>query len=246
MVQYWKQAEMAQARITKGVHGEPIMYIEGEKYPFPTFPRGHLLFGSLSKLKHEIKNQVFNESWRKLENGVPNERVIKEAKTVLLGEIAEIAKNARYDMLPPDKMTRSTKEIYRAWTKVAPKSTYILRDYLCYILNEDDGYRFRAQWLVNYFNPSSIASKVLGSKYLLRTFAKSLEMIEHAEVIGDMKERIRLLRRVLLMALEDRVIRELFIALVKEIDWNEVKLTKADKYYFRGKYFKVDYPIIDY
>ena len=71
-------------------------------------------------------------------------------------------------------------------------------------------------------------------------------MVEHAEVVGDMKERMRLLKRILLVALKDKRIKELFIKLVKEIDWNKVKLTEGDAYHFRGKYFKVDYDVVEY
>lgn len=246
MVCYWKTKEAVAAKVTTAEDGSLIMRMEGEKYPFPTFPRGHLLFGPMSKLKHEIKSQVFNESWAKLEEGKPKEEVVKHIKERLFGEIAQIAETLKYDMLPPESMTPSVREIHRAWTKVAPGKTYPLRDYLCHILQEDDGYRFRVQWLVNYFNPSSWFAKLLGTKFILKVFEKSLAMLEHAEVIGDMKERIRLLRRILLVALEDKTIQELFVKFAKEVDWNKVKLTKADKYFFRGKYFKVDYPSLEY
>jgi hypothetical protein len=61
-VQYWKTKESIQAKVTHAKDGSQIMWLEGEKYPFPTYPRGYMLFGSLSKLKHEIKNQVFNDN----------------------------------------------------------------------------------------------------------------------------------------------------------------------------------------
>ena len=70
--------------------------------------------------------------------------------------------------------------------------------------------------------------------------------MEHAEVVGDMKERIALLRRILTVLLKDEVIGALFDTFVKEVDWKKVKLSKIDKYYFRAKYFKVDYPVYDY
>ena len=46
--------------------------------------------------------------------------------------------------------------------------------------------------------------------------------------------------------LEDEIVGTLFDIFVKEVDWNKVKLSKADKYYFRAKYFKVDHPVYDY
>jgi len=243
MVQYWKTKDSVEAKITESEDGTMVMYMEGEKYPFPTYPRGRLLFGSLSKLKHEIKNQVFNENWWKLEAGESQENIVKNIKHKLFNEITELAELSRYDMLPYEKMTRSVKEIHRAWTKIAPTSTYNLRDYLCFILQEDDAYRFRVQWLVKYFNPNSLLWRWFDP---IKLFEKGLTMIEHAEVVGDMKERIRLLRRILLVCLGDKIIKDLFIKLIREIDWKKLKLTKADAFHFRGKYFKVDMDILEY
>jgi hypothetical protein len=49
-----------------------------------------------------------------------------------------------------------------------------------------------------------------------------------------------------MLVLEDPEVKKRFVALFKEINWKKVKLTKGDKYHFRGKYFKVDYKYIDY
>lgn len=239
MVQYWKEKESVAAKVTKSENGSIIMRLDGEKYPFPSFPRAHLLFGHLSKLKHEIKNQIFNDNWWRLEKGDDKKEVIADIKRKLFGEIAEIAKPLKYEMLPPETMSPTVREIYRAWTKVAPH-TYQLRDYLCLILQEDDAYRFRVQWLVKYFNPKWF------NRNFVKLFEKGLQMMEHAEVVGDMKERIRLLRRILLLVLEDENVRNLFEKLCREIDWKKVKLTKADAYHFRGKYFKVDMDVLEY
>jgi hypothetical protein len=238
-VQYWKTQEAVAAKITKAKDGSLMMQMEGEKHPFPTFPRGHLLFGVLSKLKHEIKNQVFNESWAMLEKDVSSEDVVRHIKGKLFKEIADLAETMKYEMLPTESMTPSVREIHRAWTKVAPERTYPLRDYLCFILQEDDGYRMRAQWLVNYFGWFFKRSPV-------RKFKRALDVLEHAEVIGDMKGKIRLLRRVLMACLEDPAIKDLFEKFCKEVDWKKVKLTEADKYHFRGKYFKVDFDLFEY
>ncbi len=243
-VRYWRHGESVAAKVTKDKSGTIIMQMEGEKYPFPTFPRGHLLMGNngeyplLSKLKHEIKNQIFNDSWWALERGENKEEIIANIKKKLLIDMAELAKGLEYEMLPPDKMTPSAREIYRAWTKVSPE-TGSLRDYLCFILQEDDGYRFRVQWLVKWFGWLAKLNPV-------KAFDYALKMLEHGEIVSDMKERQRLLRRVLMLALEDENIRKKFIALFREINWRKVKLSKADAYFFRGKWFKVDLDKFEY
>jgi hypothetical protein len=226
------------------------MQLDGERYPFPTFPRGHLLLSSVegeypifSQLKHRIKNDVFNRSWDMIEKGEREDHVVKSIKETLFGEIAELAQKLKYDVIPPDKMCPSVREIHRAWTKSAPTHTYPLRDYLCFILQEDDAYRFRVQWIVKYFNPNSIFMRIINP---IKLFNKSLKMCEEAEVLGDMKERINLLRTILMVALRDSDIRRFFIRFIREVNWNKVALTKADKYHFRGKYFKVDYDVLNY
>ncbi len=238
MVQYWKTKESISAKVSRAKEGHLIMHLEGEKYPIQGFPRGYLLFGALSKLKHEIKNQVFNESWRKLEEGVTNKEVISDIKKTLFSSIAELAEKSKYDMIPESAMTPSVKEIYRAWTKVSPE-TSVLRDYLCFILQEDDSYRMRVQWLVMWFGWFAKWQPV-------KTFEYALKMLEHGEVINDMKERERLLRKILLLVLKDKNIKDKFERFFKEVDWNKVKLTRADKFHFRGKYFKVDLNLFEY
>lgn len=237
MVRYWKTKEAVEAKVTE-IDGVTVMMMDGEDYPFPTFPRGYLLFGKLSKLKHEVKNQIFNDSWAKLEQGVSEKQVAVEIKKEILPKIYEILAEYRYDMLPPQKMTHSMREIHRAFTKVAPEHAN-LRDLICFILQEDDAYRFRLQWIVTYFG-------WLGFFSPIKAFERGLMMLEHGEVIGDMKERQRLLKRILVAFLKDENVRKKVVTFLKEVDWSKVKLSKADKYFFRGKYFKVDLDKFDY
>lgn len=235
MVKYWKYSGSVQAKVTKK-DGAIIMRMEGEDYDFPGYPRGHLLFGKLSKLKHEVKNQVFNESWAKLDKEEPIASHVRKG----LSNAFEILDTMRMEIVPPSRMVPAVREIHRAWTKASPE-THELRDLICFILQEDDGYRFRFQWIVSYM-PTWLFKFINPVK----SFGKSLIWLENAEIIGDMKERIRLLRRVLLAFLEDERARKQFTALFREIQWNKVKMTKADKYFFRGKYFKVDLDKFDY
>lgn len=237
MVRYWKTKDAVEAKVTS-IDGVTVMMMDGEDYPFPTFPRGYLLFGKLSKLKHEVKNQIFNDSWAKLEDGVDEKTVSREIIRKILPKIYAILAQHRFDMLPPQKMTPSVREIHRAFTKVAPEHAKF-RDLICFILQEDDAYRFRLQWIVTYFG-------WLRYFFPIKAFERGLMMLEHGEVIGDMKERQRLLKRILLSFLKDENVRKKFLAFFREVDWSKVKLTKADKYFFRGKYFKVDLDKFDY
>lgn len=227
MVQYWKTGESQQAKVTE-IDGVTVMEINGEKEIFPSFPRGYLLYGKLSKLKHEIKNQIFNESWALLEEGKPIADKIRQT----LPEIYRILKDQEYEILPVRNMVKPVREIYRAMSKVNPKHPEF-NLLMAHILHEDDAYRFRVQWLVPYFGIMKWFNPV-------KAFEKSLNWLEIAEIIGDMKERARLLRRVLLELLKDKGFRSKFNAFFRECDWKKVKLSKADKFYFRGKYFKVD------
>lgn len=81
----------------------------------------------------------------------------------------------------------------------------------------------------------------------VRELHRVFELVENAEVTGDMKARIRLIRRVLTFFLqEDDAYRFRFQWLMEHIDMKKVRLSKADKYFFRGKYFKVDHDRFDY
>src|SRR3990167_312098 len=246
MVQYWKTKNSIPAKVTTNKQGEIIMIMEGEKEPFPGFPRGYLLFGSLSKLKHEIKTKLFNDSWWALEQNVPRETVIKQIKEKL-EQIAAITETAKYDMIPPQKMPRAVKEIWRAMAVIEKESPKIepLKKALTYILTEDDAYRFRLQWIIQLFNPSSWLFKIL-FRDPIKDWEIALEELENAEVIGDMKERVRLFKRISLLLLEDKRIKELFIKLCKEMNWKKLKLSKADKYHLRGKYFLCDLDKFEY
>lgn len=249
MVHYWKTSDSVAAKVTQSKEGHYQMHMKGEKYPFPGYPRGILLYGPLSPLKHQIKNKIFNDTWAAIEDGVDEEWIEHLKKEVLQNTIMPLFDQGRYDMLPFEKMVPPVKELYRAFTVVAEKTNrknvIHIRDLICFILQEDDAYRFRFQWLAKFFNPNSWWRKMTG-RDPLKDFDFALSMLEHGESIGDMKERQRLLRRVLMFVLKDEGVRTCFDLFIKELDWKKVQLSKADKYYFRAKYFKVDYPEYSY
>lgn len=233
MVSYWKTKDSVEAKVVLSKQGHYEMHMDGEKYPFPGFPRGNLLFGKLSPLKHVIKNRIFNDSWVKLEQG---EKIdLKDA----FREIETLYEGIRYDILPIEKCAPAIREIYRALTVASQgsKTAKMFTEIICFILQEDDAYRFRFQWIVSffpYFRPT------------IKHFELGLTMLEYAEVIGDMKERQRLFKRIIMEVLKDDNVRKRFDIFLKEVNWSKVKLTKADRYFFRAKYFKVDYPNYQY
>lgn len=232
MVSYWKTADAVEAKLFKDKDGVMRMQMKGEKYVFPGYPRGSLLFGKLSKLKHEIKNQIFNETWKMLEEKRSEEEIqLYLAKA--WEKIFELADTMKYDFVPEEKLVPPVRELHRVMTKVGCDSR--LRDILCFIFQEDDAYRMRFQWLVKFFPRWSKPTSL--------NFYESLCQLENAEVVGDMKERIRLLRRVFTFIVKDS---HTYKAFLKEVDWKKMGLTEADKYFFRAKYFKVDYPQYQY
>jgi hypothetical protein len=246
MVSYWQTKESVLAKVTTDEDGAYIMIMEGEKYPFPGFPRGVVLYKQLSKLKHEIKNQIFNDSWAKLEGGMPEQEVINDLKLTkaIWRNISELTRERKHFMLPPERMQKAVREIHRAMTTVEgslsgerKEQFTLLKETLCFILQEDDAYRFRVQWCAKFFRwwrPS------------IKAFEMALSLLEHAEVVGDMKERVRLWRRISLLVLKDPVVRWYFDQIMKEVDWKKVRLSDGDKYHFRAKYFKCDYPEYQY
>lgn len=242
IVKYWKNADSVLAKVTTGKDGSLVMYMEGEDYEFPGFPRSHLLYGSMSKLKHEIKNQLFNDNWWKLEEGKSHQEVIRNFKNTL-PNIFEMMDKLKYDMIPPEKMPQGVRELWRAMTILEKRHDSLtiqkLKEVLTFILTDDDAYRMRVQWIIQIFNPSAWWFKLF-FRNPIKDFDLALQELENAEVVGDMKERIRLLRRILLLILEDKKINQLFKELCKEVNWNKLKLSEADKYHFRAKYFKVD------
>lgn len=241
MVKYWQTNDSVEAKVMKSKDGNYVMQMQGEKYLFPSYPRGVLLYGKLSPLKHWIKNKIFNDTWAELEQPSGKDW-LKYQKNDVLNDLYALYEQGKYDAVPYEHLNPAVKEIWRAMTVVEQKTgsdkVRKLKEMMCFILNEDDAYRMRVQWIVKFFPR--------WWKPTIKHFDFALSMLEHGEVIGDMKERQRLLRRVLIYLLNDKGIRLAFELLLKEMNWNKLRLTKADKYYFRAKYFKVDYPEYSY
>lgn len=167
MVGYWKRNDSAKAKVIHAEDGSYRMQIEGEKYPYPGFPRGHVLTGPLASIKKRIKDMAFNQIFAELE------KMVGETKA---------------DMLPPERMVPAVRELY-----------------------------------------------------------EKMQELEDAEVTEDMKARIRLIKKVICFFFqEDDAYRFRFQWLMERLDIKKIRLSKEDKYYFRGKYFKVDHDKFDY
>ena len=247
MVSYWRYKDAVAAKVMTGKDGALVMKLEGEKELFPGFPRSHSLFGTLSPLKHQIKNQIFNDSWWKLERGEPKEEIIADVKEKVITGLQEYMNACRYDMVPPERMVAPVRELWRAFSVIEQKHPNVkfLKEAMTFVMQEDDAYRFRLQWIVQIFNPSAWWFRILRLDPV-KWLEIALGELKHAEVVGDMKLKQDLLKRIISLLLEDKQISRCFREFVKEVDWNKLKLSKADKYHFRGKYFKVDFDRFSY
>lgn len=167
MVNYWKRAESAKAKPFKDKDGTYRMKIDGEPVPYPGFPRGHVLTGSLAKMKSAVKNMVFNQ---------------------VFAELEKMAEKTENDMMAIENCVPAVREIARVFDKLVEMEVVpdmkarmkLIKKVLTFFLQEDDAYRFRAQYFLS------------------------------------------------------------------EINQKKVALTEGDKYYARGKYWKVDYDRFDY
>ena len=232
MVSYWKTSDAVEAKVTRTKDGHYVMYMKGEKEPFPGYPRGTLLYGKLSPLKHWIKNKVFNDVWAMLEEGKTTEEISLYLRKEAFPYVFNLADQCKYDMVPPEVMVPPVKELHRAMT-VAGIGKW--KDIATFIFEEDDEYRMRFQWIAKFIKKPTIEQ-----------FLAAVAKLEHGELVSDMKERIRLIHRVLSEIVKDPEFRAAFERVIKEIDWKKVRLSDADKYFFRAKYFKVDWPEYQY
>src|SRR3990167_1193606 len=254
MVQYWKDGDVARAKLVVLQDGAYAMVIEGEKHPLYGFPRGPVLFGPLAKLKYLAKNLIFNETWRLLEEKKSNDDILlylfNDVRPILLNEIRGI----KYDMFPPERLCPAMQELWRGLTVVEEgiKVKSLREDFkafkegITFFFQEDDAYRFRLQWMAKFINPENkwrklyyiIKRKPYSFKEELKTV---FDLIGDAEIVPDMKGREKLIKRIVTFLLDIKETEKLVEDIVKELDWKKIELSKADTYYFRGKFFKVDH-----
>ena len=142
-VHYYKTQEAAKARVITGADGSLQMEIQGEKYPFTGFPRGHVLTGGLSKLKQKVKDMVFNQ---------------------VFAEIEKMYGDMKHDALPPERMPVSVRHIWETFEKLEEMEIVddmrgrikLIKKVLCFFLESDDAYRFRAQMFLDLIEQKKI------------------------------------------------------------------------------------------
>lgn len=135
MVSYWKRNDVAKAKMINQPDGSMGMKIDGEKYIYPGLPRGHVLTGPLAKLKHTIKNRVFNQ---------------------VFDELGQMVEGMKIDMTPPEKMVPAVRELWRVLQELEDAEVVpdmkgrirLIKLVLTFFFQEDDAYRFRFQWVI--------------------------------------------------------------------------------------------------
>ena len=258
MVQYWKFGDAARAKLVT-IDGAYAMLIEGEKYPLWGFPRGPVLYGPLARIKNLAKNLIFNATWELLEKNKPLNEIEDYVFEVAVPMVIDEIKKIKYDMFPPERLCPAVRELWRAMTAIektinesqARDDFKTLKEGITFFLQEDDAYRFRFQWVAKYINPKNPTRRLY---YLLKrkkySFKDEIKLVfdflGHAEITPDMKGRSVLIKRIQFFLLENEEFTGIMEQVVKELNWKKLFLSKADTYYFRGKYFKVDLEKFDY
>lgn len=267
MVRYFKKKDAERALVTER-NGYLEMIIDGEKYSYMGFPRGHLLSTKLSRLKHRIKERFFNQTWQELEEGKPEIEILKRIKGEAMDDVIRLAEgkelvlspterehltpldDLKFLFVPSEKMVPAVRELWRVLgltenklNEVKKRKLNAVKKLLCFLLQEDDAYRLRYQMIFGFFNPKSLKNRLLGlfGLDLVKVFAEAMEFLEYAEATEDMKGRIRLWKRVFLLILKDPTVRFIFDEMCREMNFGKVRLTEQDKYYLRAKWIRADF-----
>lgn len=79
-------------------------------------------------------------------------------------QIEKMAKDSKYDMLPPEKMSPAVRHIWETFEKLEHMEIQedmkarikLVKKVLCFFLSEDDAYRFRAQMFLDLIDQKKI------------------------------------------------------------------------------------------
>lgn len=143
MVKYWKRGEAAKAKVVTREDGSYGLQIENEERIYPGFPRGHVLVGPLAAIKHKVKNMVFNQ---------------------VFAELEKMTAEHKADMKPPEKMAPAVRHMWETFEKleeceVVPDMKAritLIKKVICFFLEEDDAYRFRAQLFLDLIDQKKV------------------------------------------------------------------------------------------
>jgi len=176
MVRYWLRRDMSRARVTVGKDKSYHMLIDGEQYPYPGFPRGYLMnkfheeleYPILSRLKHAVKNKIFNEPY---------------------AEIERLSKETNVHMVPKEHMAPAVRHIWETFEKMEEMEVTtdmkerirLIRNVLCFIMQEDDSYRFRFQLFLDLIDQKKVRLSK-GDMYYLR--AKYYKPDRYKKILG--------------------------------------------------------------
>jgi hypothetical protein len=109
--------------------GERKMEVYGERYPIRGVPRHHILNGPLGVLKRFAKNFIIEQIANELAKGDSDEIPIENC-TIPIRELARV-----FDLWEKAEDEPEMKKLVRQIKKV-----------VCRVGEEDDAWRFRAQW----------------------------------------------------------------------------------------------------
>ena len=131
------------ARVKKNSQGGYEMQVKGEDESINGFPRGPILFASLAKLKHEVKTRVFN---------------------AVAADLKKLGEELKVDMIEPDKMVPAVKHIWDTFERLEHMEVTedmkgrirLMKECICFFLDLDDGYRFRAQMFLQLLNQKKV------------------------------------------------------------------------------------------
>ena len=254
-VKYGKLSGFAKAKVTKAVSGALQMEIGGEKYPFPGFPRQHVLMGgSLQKFKLAMKNKSFHVMWGLVPDKFEEEDLspflkdifrvfgmLKNAEVTgdmksevwnlglahiyylhkgkdtisaedIMAGVSPSIEEARYDMLPIDQCCSFVKEIWYAIKELEKIETdKSMRDFLkIFRIGFCNFMQEDDAWRFRWQWVFERLNKKIYKKY----------NIAHLSDSKDYQTR--------------------FQFVLSHMDYNKSKLSKADMYFARGKWFKPD------
>jgi hypothetical protein len=264
MVRYGQKGDgSARAKVVKDKDGSVKMEIEGEKYLFPGFPRGHVLFNQLDRFKKSTKEYVFHTIYR----------LAKGQKLDLSNPfIKELAR--MFDMITEAEVTVDMRDRMQ-----------MLKTGICYFLNKNDSIignilKNRAKDIMVKHIYEAIPDMLPEEQLVVavREMGRVFDLMIAREPDYKMKDEWTKIKKGLLFFFEEddayRFRTQWFIEkldmrkvriadpgekwftpddyrsrlqwFLMNLDIKKVKLSKADIYYFRGKWFRPDYPLREY